>query len=50
MRKRKEVMGLEEEKEEDSTSDEILSYKLASVVYRQATKAVPSEWTLGLAQ
>lgn len=39
--KRREVLGLEEGDVEDKMSDEFLSYKVASVVFNQAIKAMP---------
>lgn len=42
--KRREVLGLEEGDVEDKMSDEFLSYKVASVVFNQAVKAVPGTY------
>ena len=44
LRKRRAVLGLEEGGVVPAPcSDEVLSYKLASVVFQQATKAIPGK-------
>lgn len=49
MHKRKEVLKLGEGDVEDNRPDEFLSYKVASVVYEQAIKAVPNNVEFRLA-